>query len=179
MFMPMLHIYSKFNWVEAPEKEVIFLNDFQYNDGRIKWNLFLNFFNGAPTSVAMPKNYFAFDVDWTECQPLFAIAEKKIVNKSCQQEYRQRWDVTGGWKKDAYNSTVNLHMEKSIMTLCPAPVVLLGFYLKFKQTHYSIYAYLFLLFWISWTSSTLCWQFTPVNCYKNETSITLSNSLHL
>ena len=32
-------------------------------------------------------------------------------------------------------------MEKSIMTRCPALVTLLGFYLKFKQTHYSIYIY--------------------------------------
>lgn len=124
------------------KRKFIFLNDFQYNDGRIKWNLFLNFSKGAPTSVAMPKNYFAFDVDWTKCQPLFAIAEKKIVNKSCQQEHQQRWDVTGGWKKYAYNSTINLHMEKSIMTRCPALVTLLGFYLKFKQTHYSIYIYI-------------------------------------
>lgn len=80
MFMPMLYIYdcltcpsdSKFNWVEVPEKEVILLNDFRYSDGTMR-------VEGAPMSVAMPKNHFASDVNWTERQPIFATAKKKIV----------------------------------------------------------------------------------------------------
>ena len=34
---------------------------------------------GAPASVAIQKNYFSFDVNWTERQAIFATAEKKIV----------------------------------------------------------------------------------------------------
>ena len=87
MFMPVLYICdcftcpsnSQFNWVGAREKEVIFLKDFRCNDGTMKWNLLLNFLEGAPTSVTMPKNHFASDVNWTQHQPIFATAEKKIV----------------------------------------------------------------------------------------------------
>ena len=44
-----------------------------------------------------------------------------------------------------HNFTANLHMEKSIITWYPAPVALLSFYLKIKQTHYGICTNIFLI----------------------------------
>lgn len=91
MLMPLIKIFDCFmtpspgnyNWVGAPEKEIIFLNDLRYEkDGEQKvmaWNLFLNLLEGFPVNVARPKNRFSTDLLWTKRQPIFATAEKKIV----------------------------------------------------------------------------------------------------
>ena len=86
MFLPLTKIYScfscpsdnKFNWVGAPEKEVIFLNDFRYSENIMPWGHFLNFCEGATVGISMPKSHYAADYQWAERQPIFATADKKI-----------------------------------------------------------------------------------------------------
>ena len=93
-----------YNWVGAPEKEVIFLNDIRYEeDGEKKvmpWRIFLNFLEGAPINIAMPKNHYSKDYEWTERQPVFATAEHPItriqngqVNVSETAQMNERWTV--------------------------------------------------------------------------------------
>ena len=87
LFMPMTYIFkcfscpsdNKFNWIGAPEKEVIFLNDFRYSDNMMSWGIFLNFLEGASIHVSMPKSHFVQDQVWEKKQPIFATAEKKIT----------------------------------------------------------------------------------------------------
>ena len=87
MFMPLMHMFdcftcpskSTFNWVGAPDKEIVFLNDFRYEKNVMEWYIFLNFLEGAPIQIAMPKNHYANDVTWSKKQPVFATGEKKIV----------------------------------------------------------------------------------------------------
>ena len=81
MFLPIFKTFSCpsdtiFNWVDAPEMEVIFLNDLRYSDKIMPWNVFLNFLEGAEIQVSMPKNHFAKDVTWSRKQPIFATADK-------------------------------------------------------------------------------------------------------
>lgn len=112
MLMPLTKIFQCFmtpspgsyNWVDAPDKEIIFLNDLRYEkDGEKKvmsWNLFLNLLEGAPINVAMPKNHYAKDLVWSKTQPIIATAEKPIVrivngqlDKGETEQMKQRWTV--------------------------------------------------------------------------------------
>ena len=76
---------SKFNFVTAIDKEIIFFNDLRYGpDGKeddriLPWNQFLNLLEGAPVNVAMPKNVNASDWEWTALQPIFAISDQRVV----------------------------------------------------------------------------------------------------
>ena len=74
---------GNYNWVSAPEKEVIFLNDLRYGkdgDSRLMpCNRFLNFLEGATINISMPKIFYAKDFEWSEKQPVFATADKTIV----------------------------------------------------------------------------------------------------
>ena len=112
LLMPLTEIYdcfmtpsdSTYNWVDAPNKEVIFLNDIRYEqEGErrvMAWNKFLNLLEGATINVSMPKNHFAKDMEWKKRQPIFATSEKPIVRvingkldtgETAQME--QRWNL--------------------------------------------------------------------------------------
>lgn len=110
MLMPLTKIFNCFmtpskgnyNWVSAPSKEIIFLNDLRYDqDGDAKvmpWSTFLNFLEGATINVSMPKNRHAEDFEWSKRQPVFATAEHRIVrivNNELKQgetnQMDQRW----------------------------------------------------------------------------------------
>ena len=91
MLMPLTKIYNCFmtpsqgtyNWVDAPDKELIFLNDLRYDlDGEKKvlpWNLFLNLLEGVTVNISRPKNFYSKDFEWVEKQPIFATADKPII----------------------------------------------------------------------------------------------------
>ena len=76
---------SKFNFVTAIDKEIIFHNDLRYGpdgngDGRfLQWNQFLNLREGAAVNVAIPKNVYASDQEWTALQPRLATSDQCIV----------------------------------------------------------------------------------------------------
>ena len=58
---------SKFNFVTAIDKDIIFFNNLRYapngkeDDRSLPWNQYLNLFEGAPANVAMPKNVYVSD----------------------------------------------------------------------------------------------------------------------
>ena len=76
---------SKFNFVTAIDKEIIFFNDLQYgpndkgDDRFLPWNQFVNLLEGPPVNVAMPKNVYASDQEWTALQPIFATSDQCVV----------------------------------------------------------------------------------------------------
>ena len=76
---------SKFNFVTAIDKEINFHNDLRYgldgngDDRLLQWNQFLNLLEGAAVNVAIPKNVYASDQEWTALQPRFATSDQCIV----------------------------------------------------------------------------------------------------
>ena len=62
---------SKLNYVTAIDKEIMFFNDLRYgpngkkDDRFLPWNQFLNLLEDAPVNVAMFKNVYASDQEWT------------------------------------------------------------------------------------------------------------------
>ena len=112
IFMPLTIIYKCFNtpsqgtynWVDAPEKEVVFLNDIRYDhDGEkrvMPWNMFLNLLEGATVNISMPKSFYAKDYEWSQRQPIFATSDKPIVrirnetlDEGETQQMAQRWKI--------------------------------------------------------------------------------------
>ena len=77
--------YSKFNFVIAIAEETILFNDLRYGpNGKwdvkfLLWNQFLNLLEGAPPNVAMSKNVYALDREWTALKPIFATSDQPIV----------------------------------------------------------------------------------------------------
>ena len=77
---------SKFNFVTDIDKEIIFFNDLRYgpngkgDDKFLPWNQFLNLLESAPVNVAMPKNLYASDQEWTALQPIFATSNQCVVS---------------------------------------------------------------------------------------------------
>lgn len=93
-----------YNWVEAPQKELIFLNDIRYEvDGEkriMPWNMFLNLLEGVTVNISMPKNFYSKDFEWSERQPIFATADKPIMrirngtlDEGETQQMAQRWQI--------------------------------------------------------------------------------------
>ena len=70
---------NNFNWIRANTKQVVFLNDLNYNEGVMKWMHFLNSLEGAPVNISVPKNHFSEDVVWTGMTPIFATAAAPIT----------------------------------------------------------------------------------------------------
>lgn len=93
LLKPLLQIYdtftspseSKFNLVNAIDKEVMFWNDIRYLPNGVgdqkfmAWQHFLNFLEGLPFNVAMPKNVYGEDRVWSKLQPVFATSDQPIT----------------------------------------------------------------------------------------------------
>ena len=112
LLLPLTEIYTTFscpgdgtyNWVSAPEKEVIFLNDLRYEangEHRVMaWGKFLNLLEGHKVNISRPKNHFDTDIEWTQRQPIFATSDKRItrikggvVDDGETQPMAKRWKV--------------------------------------------------------------------------------------
>ena len=112
ILLPLTKIYKCFmtpsqgtyNWVDAPEKEVIFLNDIRYDsDGEkrvMPWHMFLNLLEGVTVNISMPKNFFSKDFEWSERQPIFATSDKPIIrirngsiDEGETEQMAQRWRI--------------------------------------------------------------------------------------
>lgn len=90
ILLPLVDIYDTFcspaegtfNWVGAPKKELVLLNDIRYEkDGDKKvmaWAQFLNLLDGSPLSIGMPKSHFACNTEWRAQQPIFATSDGPI-----------------------------------------------------------------------------------------------------
>ena len=59
-----------YNRVNAPIKEVIFVNYMRYEDDGeknvIRWNMFLNLLEGITVNISRPKNFYSQDFEWSE-----------------------------------------------------------------------------------------------------------------
>jgi hypothetical protein len=75
---------GSFNWVGAPEKEVIFLNDFRYPpidkgaENMIRWQDLLNLLDVDKWNVPAPKNFFPENIEWTARQPILGNGPREI-----------------------------------------------------------------------------------------------------
>ena len=112
LLMPLTKIFKCFmtpsqgsyNWIDAPQNEIVFLNDIRYdNDGEkrvMPWNMFLNLLEGAAVNISMPKNFNSKDYVWTEKQPIFATSDKPIsqiingrIDVGETEQMKERWIV--------------------------------------------------------------------------------------
>ena len=113
MLMPLLDIYDAFsspatgtfNWVGAPKKELIWLNDFRYDkkgdQNVMAWGMFLNMLDGSPVTISQPKSHFASDADWRTIQPIFATSDGPIrritpdgrIDQGETDQMNKRWVV--------------------------------------------------------------------------------------
>ena len=108
VLMPLREIYNaflcpssnKFNWVGANQKDVVLLNDLNYNEEDVmKWMPFLNLLEGVPIHISVPKNHFAEDILWKELTPIFAICLAPIVKVDGNTINRQQTKMMDNrWK---------------------------------------------------------------------------------
>ena len=112
--------HGTYNWVDAPQKEIIFLNDIRYDrDGErrvMPWHMFLNLLEGATVNISMPKNFYSKDYEWSERQPIFATADKplmRIVNDRLDagetQQMKERWVILN-FKHQYQGENVNYNL---------------------------------------------------------------------
>ena len=78
ILLPLTKIYKRFttpsqgiyNWVNAPNKEIIFVNYMRYEDDGeknvMRWNMFLNLLEGITVNISRPKNFYSQDFEWSE-----------------------------------------------------------------------------------------------------------------
>ena len=59
--------HGSYNWVDASQKEIIFLNDIRddidWGKRVMPWNMFINLLEGVTINVSMPKNFYAKDYE--------------------------------------------------------------------------------------------------------------------
>ena len=92
LLMPLERIYNvffqpssgSFNWLHAPNAEVLFLNDIRYEEKGdqevMPWRQFLNLLEGCTVNIRRPGNIYDGDLAWTDSSaPIFATAENPIV----------------------------------------------------------------------------------------------------
>ena len=128
MLMPLRLIYdcfmspsnNAFNFVTDLDKEIIFFNDLRYlpnGEGDKKfmpWDQFLNLLEDAPINVAMPKNFYSEDKEWSKLQPIFSTSDQSIVrfiqgivDLGETKQMDARWEVIVfhyQWKKNRNRS---------------------------------------------------------------------------
>ena len=107
LFKPLGEIYktfwtpaqNNFAWVGAEKSEVVFLNDFRWNEKTINWYIFLNLLEGAPVHLSAPKTHYPEDPLWTALTPIFAtsnnvircVDEKGIEDRGETDMMHKRW----------------------------------------------------------------------------------------
>ena len=79
---------SKFAFVGAQDKELIFLNDLRWNPDMIPWQDFLNLLEGQKVHLAAPKTHYAEDIFICSDIPIFAtsISSIKFLGRSSNVE---------------------------------------------------------------------------------------------
>ena len=68
-----------FAWVGVEECEVIFLNDFRYDQKIIAWQDFLKLLEGDEVKFAAPKTHFAKDISFRGDSPIFCTSSDKFT----------------------------------------------------------------------------------------------------
>ena len=108
MLAPLLKIFKafvnpasgSFAWVGIENAEIIYLNDFRWNDKIIQWQDFLRLLEGDAVHFPAPKTHYAQDILLTADTPIFATSIRAITryqNASMAQGetemVRVRWKV--------------------------------------------------------------------------------------
>ena len=70
---------SKYAFVGAENKELIFLNDLRWSQEMIAWQEFLNLLEGQSVHLAAPKTHYARDILITDDVPIFATSIAPII----------------------------------------------------------------------------------------------------
>lgn len=70
---------STFAWVGAERAEVIFLNDFRWNQQIIPWHDLLLMLEGQPVHLPAPKSHFAKDLEFNKDTPIFCTTKHDFV----------------------------------------------------------------------------------------------------
>ena len=71
-------------------KEIVFLNDFEYDDDAKKWlawSYLKNMMEGEKLDVARPKNRGVGNLEWTNTSPIFIAAPQLVT----------QWSLLLGW----------------------------------------------------------------------------------
>eukprot|EP00111_Clytia_hemisphaerica_P012115 TCONS_00035585-protein len=110
MLMPLIEIFDCFmtpspgnyNWVGAPEKEIVFLNDLRYEkDGEQKvmaWNLFLNLLEGFPVNMPGLKIDFQRTSFGQKDNPFLQLLRRKLFEllaENLMREKPTKWTCGG------------------------------------------------------------------------------------
>lgn len=70
---------TNFAWVGAEEAEIIFLNDFRWNQQILPWSDMLLLLEGALVHLPAPKTHFAKDISFSKDTPIFCTSKQPIV----------------------------------------------------------------------------------------------------
>ena len=91
---------STFAWVGAETAEIVYLNDFRWNEKIMTWADMLNLLEGAPVHIAAPKTHFTEDILCTKDTPIFCTSNDRIrkydhgqVNELETEMMDARWTI--------------------------------------------------------------------------------------
>lgn len=107
IFQPLRHIYKafvnpatgSFAWVGVEDAEIIYLNDFRWNEKIIQWQDFLRLLEGDSVHFPAPKTHYSKDILLTADTPIFATsisAIRRYQNASMAQDETKMMEVR--WK---------------------------------------------------------------------------------
>lgn len=107
IFQPLRNIYKSFvnsatgsfAWVGVEDAEIIYLNDFRWNEKIIQWQDFLRLLEGDSVHFPAPKTHYSKDILLTADTPIFATsirAIRRYQNANMAQEETKMMEVR--WK---------------------------------------------------------------------------------
>ena len=117
---------SKYNWVGAHEKDIVFLNDLNYSEENVMpWGPFLNLLEGTPINVAVPKNHVAEDAVWIVKMPIFATCLAPILRVEGGQINRAQTKMMDNlWKFHHFKYVIPHKVDVESCGKCFADLVL-------------------------------------------------------
>ena len=106
---------SKYAFVGAENKELIFLNDLRWSQEMIPWQEFLNLLEGQSVHLAAPKTHYARDILITDDVPIFAtsIAPIMFAGKSANVEGENAM-MEARWQKFQLSVQIPLSEQKTV-----------------------------------------------------------------
>ena len=116
LFQPLRSIFNafvnpatgSFAWVGVEEKEIIYLNDFRWNDKIIPWQDLLRLLEGDSVHFPAPKTHYTKDILLTADTPVFATSIAAITryqNASMAQNETKMMEVR--WKTFVFHHQIS------------------------------------------------------------------------
>ena len=133
---------SKYAFVGAENKKLIFLNDLRWSQGMIPWQEFLNLLEGQSVHLAAPKTHYARDISITDEVPLFAnsIAPIMFAGKSASVEGENAM-MEARWQKFQLSVQIPLSEQKTVKAAQDASVNLCSWELMHKALSLTFLAF--------------------------------------